>query len=191
MSSLSSNLLSFSVDFILGIKKKSGGDKSEEYESDLILESLVLPKTALLILQVSCCHARGTSSLFPEPEVLLNKFFESNEKILPLPSSKESFDNQLKSIHELFQSCQVFDGLLNVHCIIFEILMAVPKSCIPFKNPCTRDSIVTITLLYKLESFNSCFAGLKTKLNVCSLLHHYELSQRSAWHKILNMTQHE
>jgi hypothetical protein len=116
---VSSNLLSFSTDFILGNKKKSGGDKSEEYQSDLILESLVLPKTALFILQceVLHCHARGTSFPFLEIEILLNKFFEPNEKILPLPSAKESFNNQLKSIHELFQSCQVFDKLLDVHCI--------------------------------------------------------------------------
>jgi hypothetical protein len=63
------------VDLILGNKKKSGEDKSAEYGDDLILESLVMPKTALLILQceVSCCHARGTSFLFPESEVLLDK----------------------------------------------------------------------------------------------------------------------
>jgi hypothetical protein len=62
---------------------KSGGDKSGEYwgGGDLILESIVLPKTALFILQceVSRCHARGTGFLFPETEVLLHELFEPNE----------------------------------------------------------------------------------------------------------------
>jgi hypothetical protein len=30
--------------------------------------------------------------------------------------------------------------------VIFEIFTAVPKSCIPFINPCTRESIVTLSL---------------------------------------------
>jgi hypothetical protein len=66
--------------------------------SDLILESLILPKTALLIPQceVSHYHARGTSFLLPETEVLLYEFFEPNETILSFPSSEESFDNQLE-----------------------------------------------------------------------------------------------
>jgi hypothetical protein len=57
----------------------------ENMGDDLILESLILAKTALLILQseVSHCHARGTSFLFPETEVLLDKFFKPNETILP------------------------------------------------------------------------------------------------------------
>jgi hypothetical protein len=41
------------------------GINHKKMEDDLILESLVLPKTALLILQ---CE----SFLFPETEVLLN-----------------------------------------------------------------------------------------------------------------------
>jgi hypothetical protein len=43
---VSSNLLPFSIDLILGNKKTSGGDKSGEYGGgdDLILESLVSPK---------------------------------------------------------------------------------------------------------------------------------------------------
>jgi hypothetical protein len=85
MSSVSSNHLLFSVNLNFGNKKKSGGDKSGEYGGDVILESLVLPKTAVLMLQcqISRCHARGTSFLFPETEVLLNEFFEPNETILP------------------------------------------------------------------------------------------------------------
>jgi hypothetical protein len=72
MSSAFSNLLPFGVNLILGCKKTLG-----EYEyggGNLIMESLVLPKTALLILQceVSRCHARGTSFLFPETEVSLD-----------------------------------------------------------------------------------------------------------------------
>jgi hypothetical protein len=61
-----------------------------------IMESFVLPKSALLMLQceVSRCHARGTSFLFPETEVLLDEFFELNGTILPLPSPEESFDDQ-------------------------------------------------------------------------------------------------
>jgi hypothetical protein len=51
---------------------------------NLITESLVFPKTALLILKydVLRCHARGTSFLFPETEALLDRFFELNETIL-------------------------------------------------------------------------------------------------------------
>jgi hypothetical protein len=47
----------------------------------LILESLVLPKTILLILQFEVLFypARGTSSLYPETEVLLDEIFEPNE----------------------------------------------------------------------------------------------------------------
>jgi hypothetical protein len=42
-----------------------------------------------------------------------------------------------------------------------------------------RERIVTISLYYQLESF----ARLETKLNLRSLLHHYELSQRSSRYK--------
>jgi hypothetical protein len=67
MYTMSSNLVPFSVDLILGNKKKSGGDKSGKYGGggDLIMESLVLAKTVLLILQfeVLHCHARGASFL--------------------------------------------------------------------------------------------------------------------------------
>jgi hypothetical protein len=78
MSSVSSNLLPFSVDIILGCKKKSGG-------GDFILDSLVLPKTAVLILQceVSRCQARGTGFRFPETEVSLDEFFEPSQRTLP------------------------------------------------------------------------------------------------------------
>jgi hypothetical protein len=41
------------------------------------------------------------------------------------------------------------------------------------------------------ESFSSCFAHIETKLNVHSLLHHYELSQQPARYKILNTTEHK
>jgi hypothetical protein len=63
-----------------------------------------LPKTALRVVhcEVSRCNARGSSFLFPVTEVLLDEIFEPNETILPLPSSRESFGNQLKSIHEMF-----------------------------------------------------------------------------------------
>lgn len=66
MFSISSNLHHFSMGLILGNKKNSGGDKSGEYGGGLILESLVLSKTALLILQCEALHwhARGTSSSF-------------------------------------------------------------------------------------------------------------------------------
>jgi hypothetical protein len=87
------------VDLILGNKKKSGGDNSGEDGGDLILKSLVFRKTALLILQceVSHRHARGTSFLFPDTEVLLNKFFESYETILPrnIPYSPSDLVEQI------------------------------------------------------------------------------------------------
>jgi hypothetical protein len=70
-------------------------------------------------------------------------------------------------------------------------LCSFPKSCIPFKNLCTRQSIVTINLLYQLESFSSRFALLETNLIVRSLFRHYKLSHRSARYKILNTTEHE
>jgi hypothetical protein len=60
----------------------------------LILESLILPKTALLILQceVSRCHARGTNLLFPETKVLLDKFFEPKKMILQLNIPYSPYD---------------------------------------------------------------------------------------------------
>jgi hypothetical protein len=42
--------------------------------------------------------------------------------------------------------------------------------------------------MYQLENFSISFARLETKLNVPSLLHHYELLLR---YKILNTTGHE
>jgi hypothetical protein len=62
------------------MRKSLVGITQEKMCGDFILESLVLPKTALLILQceVSCCHARGASFLFNETEVLLDEFFETN-----------------------------------------------------------------------------------------------------------------
>jgi hypothetical protein len=75
--------------------------------------------------------------------------------------------------------------------VIFEMFTAVPKYCIPLKQPCTRECIFTLSLFHQLESFSNFFARLKTKLNVRSSLHHYELSERSARYKILNTTEHE
>jgi hypothetical protein len=85
MSSVSSNLLPFSRDLILGNKNSLARISQENMGSDLILESLVLTKTTLLILQFEVSHyyARGTSFLFLETEVLLDEFFEPNKKILP------------------------------------------------------------------------------------------------------------
>jgi hypothetical protein len=82
---VSSNLPPFSVDLTLRNKSKSGGDKSGEYGGDLVVKSLVLPKTTLQILQyeASRCHTRGTSFLFPETEVFVEEFFEPNETVLP------------------------------------------------------------------------------------------------------------
>jgi hypothetical protein len=74
-------------------------------------------------------------------------------------------------------------------------LRASSSKCLrPYRNlayPCTRESIVTASPFYRLESFISCFARLETKLNVLSLFHHYGLSQLSARCKILNTTDHE
>jgi hypothetical protein len=85
------------------------GINKENMGGDLILESLVLPKTALLILQceVSHCHARGPSFLFPENEVLLlvDEFFEPNETVLPhyIPYSLSDLVEQI--FCELFPDC--------------------------------------------------------------------------------------
>jgi hypothetical protein len=43
------------------------------------------------------------------------------------------------------------------------------------KETRVRKSIATRSLIYQLESFSSCFARLETKLNIRSLLHHYDL----------------
>jgi hypothetical protein len=61
------------------------GINQENMGRDLILESLALPKTALLILQceVLHCHSRGSSFLVPETNILLDEFFEPNKTILP------------------------------------------------------------------------------------------------------------
>jgi hypothetical protein len=67
MSYVSPNLLPFSVDLILGDKKKSGGNKSGEYWG---LFNSGIP-CLVLQCEVSRCHARGTTFLFPETEVLL------------------------------------------------------------------------------------------------------------------------
>jgi hypothetical protein len=46
---------------------------------------------------VSHCHARGTSFLFPETEVLLDEFFEPKETILPhnIPYSSTDLVEQI------------------------------------------------------------------------------------------------
>jgi hypothetical protein len=64
------------MDLMLGINKSLA--KINSGDSDL--ESCVLPKTALLILQflVSSCHAKVSSLLLLETEVLLGEFFETN-----------------------------------------------------------------------------------------------------------------
>lgn len=61
------------------------GINQENMGGYLVLESFVLPKTALLMLQceVSHCHAGGTSFLFHENRGLTNKFFETDEIVLP------------------------------------------------------------------------------------------------------------
>jgi hypothetical protein len=76
MSFGSSNLLFFAVDLVLWNKKKSGSDKLEEYESDLIMESLILSKIA---------------SFIP------NEFYKPNETILPhnIPCSQPDFIEQI------------------------------------------------------------------------------------------------
>lgn len=102
------------MDFILGNKKKCCGDKSEEYGEwgDLILESLVCQKTALLLLQVevSRCHAGGTSLLCPETGVLFEELFESNETIFPhnIPYSPSHLMEQILPVEECDQHCFVF-----------------------------------------------------------------------------------
>jgi hypothetical protein len=75
------------MDVILGIRKSLVGinQKNMGRRGHLILESLVLPQSALLVLQrkVLLCHARGTSFLLPKTEVSINEFFEPNETVIP------------------------------------------------------------------------------------------------------------
>jgi hypothetical protein len=78
--------------------------------------------------------------------------------------------------------------------IIQKILTPVFKSFKPFRkhsNPVyERDSIVTISLFYQLDSFSSCIASLETKMfALCSVSK--KLLQHSARYKILNTTEHE
>jgi hypothetical protein len=183
-----------SVDLILGNKKNSGGTKSGEHGGWFNSGITFLPKTASLILQceVSHYHARGTSFLFPETEVLLNQFFEPNETIFLFHHFKSCSAINWNQFTNCFNDVRCLNSCWSPTVfVIFLIFTVAPKFCIPFKNLCTRESIVTISLSYHLESFSCCFAHLETKLNVRSMLHHYELSQRSARYKILNMTDHE
>jgi hypothetical protein len=61
-----------------------------------------------------------------------------------------------------------------------------PEIVHPIKNTVyERERIVTIILVYQLESFSSRYACLETNPNVLSLLHRYELLQRSEQQKIL------
>jgi hypothetical protein len=72
---------------------------NQENGGDLIPESLVFPKTALLRLhyEVSGSHARGTSFHFRETQALLDKFFETNKMILPhnIPYSPSNLVEQI------------------------------------------------------------------------------------------------
>jgi hypothetical protein len=97
---------------------------------------------------------------------------------IPLPSPEESFDDQFKSIPELFPPCQVSERLLVIHRIgHLWNFTAVPKYCIPFKTWRIRGRTVTISLFYMLKSFSSCFTCLEKKiLTLYSLLQHYKLS---------------
>jgi hypothetical protein len=53
--------------------------------------------------------------------------------------------------------------------VIVLIFTAAPKFCIPFKDSCTRESIVTISLFCQLESFSNCFAHLEKQNFVFAL----------------------
>jgi hypothetical protein len=83
---------------------------------------------------------------------------------VPLLSSEEAFDDQLKSTPKLFEHVRCSNGCWSSTAFIFEIFTAVLKSRISFKNPCTRCNTATINLFYQLESFSKCFARFETKL---------------------------
>jgi hypothetical protein len=188
MPSVSSNLLRFSVDLISRNEKKSGGVNHENMGGDLILESPVLPKIALLTLQceVSLFHARGTSFLFPETEVLLDEFFEPNETILPLPSSEELSDDQLKSIHELFRSCQVFELLLVVHCVLHlldfhgspEILHTIQKPVYERDHCCQYNPVLSAGKFLPVLKQNLMFDPFSITTNCHNDLHGAKSSTR-------------
>jgi hypothetical protein len=133
------------------------------------------------LLFISQIVQKKTSTDLPFSEIFHQDFanpFSANIR-LPLPSSEESFNNQLKSIPELFRSCQVLDQPLVVHYIChLQDFHSCPEILPTIQKPMyERDSTVTLRLFYHLESFSSCFAHLETKFNVHSLFHHYELSQ--------------
>jgi hypothetical protein len=174
MSSVSSNHLSFREDLILGNKKSLVGLNQENMRGRGWFNSGIrcLAKTALLILQcaVSRCHARETSFIFPETEVILDEFFEPNQTILPLPSSEESFDDQLKSIHQLFRPYQVFERLLVVHCVRhFRDFYGCPEILHTIKKPVYEREHCHHKP--QLESFSGCFARLETEIMfaLCSI----------------------
>jgi hypothetical protein len=134
-------------------------DKSREYEGWFNSGIPCFAKNC----EVSRCHARGTSFLFSETEVLLDEFFEPNETILLFQHPKGHSTISRNQFTNYFDRVRCSNGCWSSTAFISEIFTAVPKSCTPFKNPCTRESIVTISLLYQLESFSSCFARLETK----------------------------
>jgi hypothetical protein len=119
------------VDLILRNKKILVLINQENMGSDLILDFIVLPKTVLLILQceVSRCHARRTSFLFPETEVILDEFFEPNETILPhnIAHSPSDLWNEL-----FVNKSLTFEGCGQHHFVFlnFEILESL-ASAIP------------------------------------------------------------
>jgi hypothetical protein len=85
MSSVFSSLVPFSVDLILGNKNRLVRINQKNMGVIQFWNLLFCPKEiAVLILQceASRCYARGTSSFFPETDVLLHEFFQPNETVL-------------------------------------------------------------------------------------------------------------
>jgi hypothetical protein len=135
---------------------------------------------------------KAFSSSVRQCETNLSQFFRfprSSTKILQTVSLLIS--SFFSIIRRGIRSCQVLERLLvSAEFLIPEIFKAVPKSCMPFTNPRTRESIVVISIFYQLENFSSCSVHLETKLSSRSSLYHYELSRGSARYRILNTTEH-
>jgi hypothetical protein len=195
VSPASSDFLPLSVDLILGNKKKSGGDKLGEYVGGISFWNPLFPQKLLYLY----CRVRSHVVRQEEPVSSSLKLKSYSTKSLNeiiqyflfhYPKSHSTIS--LNKFTNCFNHVKCLNGFrLSTAFVIFEIFAAVPKSCISLKNPCTRESVVTINLFYQVERFRGWFARLERKRNILSLLHYYERSQRSTRYKILNTTDHE
>jgi hypothetical protein len=82
-----------------------------------------------------CCHARGTSFLFPESEVLLNEFFEPNKAILPhnIPYSSSELVESL-TVKNVTNITLVSTFEVKIVCVLGSFGNAMPCFVFLFRN---------------------------------------------------------